>query len=551
MRDNQPVTQREYPFPSTSAIVSTTDLRGQITYCNDTFVEVSGFERHELMGQPQNILRHPDMPCEAFRDLWATVKSRRPWSAVVKNRRKNGDHYWVRANVTPVLARGKVVGYLSVRTCPTREEVRDAEALYRDMRAREVAGRRLSLGLSGGVVVRQHRLARAARALWQSSHARVAALVLPIAALPPLPSLLELWPSHHALATLLGVGLATVVGTVLLRRQLSAPLQAFTTRAHVMAAGDLGQVPADDGDGATGHLARALNQLNVNLRAVVADVRLEIAGVDEAAGRMARGAADLSSRTESQAASLEQAAASMEEFTSALQQARERADEAQGVADAAMHTAREGTRSIDSLDATMQAIEKAVNDIGEVTELVDGLAFQTNILALNASVEAARAGEHGAGFAVVAGEVRDLAQRSARAARDIHGLVETSRQRMADGGKAVHGSGRHMQAIVDAVGRMRDLVAEIAAGSAEQADGVNQLNDMIAQLDSVTQRNAALVAESTGAAQVLRDKAGLLQQSVGVFRLESGMASDEPVAFPTPSRSVQHEARTLPRRRAA
>ncbi|KIG10128.1 putative PAS/PAC sensor protein, partial [Burkholderia sp. MR1] len=156
MRDNQPVTQQEFDYPASEMLVSATDLSGNIQYCNPAFVSVSGFSRDELIGQPHNIIRHPDMPRDAFADLWSTVRSGRAWTALVKNRRKNGDHYWVRANVTPVMEHGKAVGYLSVRVKPSRAEIDEAEALYAAMRAgnsphRLVRGALVRRGIAGKI----------------------------------------------------------------------------------------------------------------------------------------------------------------------------------------------------------------------------------------------------------------------------------------------------------------------------------------------------------------------------------------------------------------
>ena len=152
MRNNQPVTGKGYSFPADMTLISVTDTKGRITYCNDNFIRVSGFAREELLGQPHNLVRHPDMPEEAFRDLWDTIQAGVPWSALVKNRRKNGDHYWVRANATPVQSNGKIVGYLSVRTAVDASEIQAAEQLYARMQQEASAGRR-SLGLHRGEVV--------------------------------------------------------------------------------------------------------------------------------------------------------------------------------------------------------------------------------------------------------------------------------------------------------------------------------------------------------------------------------------------------------------
>ena len=248
-------------------------------------------------------------------------------------------------------------------------------------------------------------------------------------------------------------------------------MAAFTAQSNTMAAGDLAQAASTDGGGVSAGLARALNQLNVNLRAVVGDVRKEIVEVGSAADMVARGASDLAQRTETQAASLEQAAAAMEEFTSVLQQSGQRSAEARGLADVMATAAGEGKAAIDAVGATMQSIERASHDIAEVTALVDELAFQTNLLALNAAIEAARAGEHGRGFAVVAGEVRALAQRSTAASKNIRELVTSSLAQVDQGVVAVRGADERVQSIVQAASRLRLLIEEMAAAAAEQTLG--------------------------------------------------------------------------------
>ncbi|HEX8829040.1 MAG TPA: PAS domain-containing protein, partial [Xanthobacteraceae bacterium] len=205
MRNNQPVTQQEFDFPASEMLVSATDLSGNIQYCNPAFVSVSGFSREELIGQPHNTIRHPDMPREAFADLWATIRAGRSWTALVKNRRKNGDHYWVRANVTPVMEHGNVVGYLSVRVKPTREEVREASTLYAQMRAgaashRLVRGALVKQGLAGRLSALAH-LPVSARLGAAFTAAPVAMLAAALAAwrgAPPLPFWIALGASAAA-----------------------------------------------------------------------------------------------------------------------------------------------------------------------------------------------------------------------------------------------------------------------------------------------------------------------------------------------------------------
>ena len=521
MRINLPVTQREYLYPADASIVSATDLSGDITYVNETFVRISGYEREELIGQPQSLIRHPDMPREAFRDLWATIRAGQPWSALVKNRRKNGDHYWVRAHVTPVRsAAGKVVGYLSVRTCPSRQAVAEASALYAAMRAAEQAGRPLPYVLRGGRVYAGKRWRRALERLGQLMALRMLAWALLVAAIAGFGAG---WPAlrpWQPWAALVAGALAACLGWAGLRRLTGKPMLEAIAKARRLAAGELA---VDHTAGQADHgseLGRALDQLGVNLRAVVGDVRAGIGVLEASAAQVAADAQELSRRTESQAASLEQASAAMEEFTAVLQQSEQRTGEARQLAVAVAGAAGEGRQATDRVRESMAAIQQSAQQIAEVTTLVDELAFQTNLLALNAAVEAARAGEHGRGFAVVAGEVRALAQRSTAASRDIRRLIEASLGKVGEGIDAVQAAEDRVQAIVQAATRVRALIEELAHAAGEQSAGVQQINAMIMQLDGITQHNAAMVGETSAAVAALRHQAALLEASVALFHLE-------------------------------
>ncbi|MFM2119611.1 MAG: hypothetical protein RL722_1079, partial [Pseudomonadota bacterium] len=212
MRLNQPVTGHEHPFPAGATLVSVTDIKGRITYCNEHFVKVSGFAVEDLMGQAHNIVRHPDMPAEAFRDMWATIQQGQAWTALVKNRRLNGDHYWVRANVTPMFAGEEIVGYLSVRSEPTRAEVQAAEALYRRMKEEEATGRP-RLTLERGRLIDTSWAGRLRRTAERGLDAAGGAALWPgLLTLPLLASLPAAWP----LPLRVGTGLATAVGLGLL-----------------------------------------------------------------------------------------------------------------------------------------------------------------------------------------------------------------------------------------------------------------------------------------------------------------------------------------------
>ena len=445
MRNTGPVTQREFVIDDGATLVSTTDLKSRITYCNPGFVAVSGYERDELIGQPHNLIRHPDMPAEAFRDMWATLESGQPWTALVKNRRKNGDHYWVRANVTPVIENGRVTGYMSVRTKPARDEVAAAEALYAAMREEAHAQAASSSTL--------HRRRTGAHDRWRLAAAapapglrrtRGAGVVRRAggggAGRPsrPVPPCCRCWRARRWWPASARLVAARDGG----RRRCGRP----PSIANRMAAGDLSQSAAASRLDEVGRLMRGLTQLNVNLQAIVGDVRREVDGIHTASREIASGNHDLSSRTESQASNLQQTAASLEEITATIRQNADAARTAADLAQQATDVARRGG-SVGRRRGAAHGRDPASppGRIGEIIGVIDGISFQTNILALNAAVEAARAGEAGRGFAVVAAEVRSLAQRTSGAAREIKVLIEDSANKVEAGTQLVGDTGATVQ----------------------------------------------------------------------------------------------------------
>ncbi|MFD2110640.1 methyl-accepting chemotaxis protein [Thiorhodococcus fuscus] len=785
MRTNLPVTQIEHRMEDDRLIVSRTDLNGRITKVNLDFIEISGFTEKELIGAPHNIVRHPDMPSAAFEDLWTTVKSGRPWTGVVKNRCKNGDFYWVEANISPFREQGAVVGYISVRRKPTREQIAEAEALYARLRAGKAAkplyARLLSRindiyitrALSGGLVLIALLFILASSvSLLSLRHAteRMIQFTEQAQVLDDSKQLKALFDEERAKLdsiarraqvqagayTLFAMLFSALLGIWLVRK-ISHPLKAFSRHLDVLAEGDYGKpivagsrdelgnllmslksvqarldfdmqetkrvalenftirtgldnvsipvslsdelnqvtylnraatafwnqlsgeisrrvpgfsvagllgtsladsfedeavasayrekltslrtfemvlgrrnlrltaIPMHDASGkyrgrvtqwedrtlevmAEGEIAQlvvaasqgdfgtrlelegkdgfflqlgeGLNRLldimsagladvaavlnavargdltqgieadyvgtfgqlkdDTNLtvgrlREVVGRIREVSEAIRSAAGEIATGNADLSGRTEEQAASLEETASSMEELNATVKQNVQNADQANVLAQGANDVATKGGDMVQRVVETMGEIQQSSRRIADIISVIDGIAFQTNILALNAAVEAARAGEQGRGFAVVAAEVRALAQRSAQAAKEIKDLIIDSVGKVEDGAKLAGEAGTTMREMVERFSQLVLLVDEITQASREQSSGIGQVTLAVAQMDEVTQQNAALVEEAAAAAESLEDQTSVLVRAVSVFDLgdgsnRSGSASRTPSA---------------------
>jgi methyl-accepting chemotaxis protein-2 (aspartate sensor receptor) len=312
---------------------------------------------------------------------------------------------------------------------------------------------------------------------------------------------------------------------LLVRSVVSRPLARAEEAATRIAQGDLDVHLEIDNKDEIGLVLRALNGISSNLSNVVGQVRTGAEQITTASSEIASGNLDLSSRTEEQASSLEETAASMEQLSSAVKQNADNAAQANQMALAASGIAAKGGEVVAQVVDTMGSINQSSRKIVDIISVIDGIAFQTNILALNAAVEAARAGEQGRGFAVVASEVRNLAQRSATAAKEIKALIDDSVSKVDIGSRQVEQAGTTMQEVVDSVRRVTDIMAEISSASEEQRAGIGQVHEAIAQMDQVTQQNAALVEEAAAAAHALQDQAHELEQVVRIFNLGSHKAA--------------------------
>jgi len=347
---------------------------------------------------------------------------------------------------------------------------------------------------------------------------------------------------HSARMIMIVAGVAVLFGAAcawVLANAIVRPIRQAVEVAEKVAGGDLTQHIDASGTCETGALLRALRNMNDSLVAIVAQVRSGTDTIATASAEISAGNMDLSSRTEQQAGSLGTTASTVEELTGTVRQNADNARQASQLSIAASEIATQGGAVVDQVVQTMGAINDSSKKIVDIISVIDGIAFQTNILALNAAVEAARAGEQGRGFAVVAGEVRTLAQRSAAAAKEIKALIVDSVSKVEDGTKLVDQAGMTMSEVVDSIRKVSDIVAEIASASGEQSTGIEQVNNAIADMDSSTQHNAALVEESAAAATALRDQADKLAEVVALFHIDSkAMTAPKAAPAPTPSRAV-------------
>ena len=515
-------------------IVTTSDLKGRLTYVNSTFTEASGYADEELAGRLQNTLHHPDMPPEVDADMWRTVLSGEPWRGLVKYAGKHGGYFWCIANVTPVMEGGSTTGFMSVCTKPKRQQIDEAEQLYRTLKGGNPDGIRIVRG------------AAAARGWRKLAHAlRDITLAQRLSLCFGSIIVLGLSMACHGLldysdATLITQALLMVALALYCWRNLHVaivgPIQASIKATRILAGGDLTTRMAVDRHDELGQLQAFVRQLNLNLASILVDIRANFSLTRSTTTQVRAANTDLSARTEAQASSLEQTSANMGQITGMVTQTADNVTTASGVASEATALAERTGVAVAQVVSAMNDISASSRKIG----LIDGIAFQTNILSLNAAVEAARAGESGRGFAVVAAEVRSLAQRSAAAAKEIKALIDTSTDKIDIGAGMASAAGQDMEAVIAAIGRVAAIMGDISGSTREQSNGAHQVQDAIMHLDEVTRQNAQMVEEASTATGVLDMQTQAVAKALEVFKLppQGGARKGSTSLVPSQSRNV-------------
>ncbi|MGM0834201.1 MAG: methyl-accepting chemotaxis protein [Pseudomonadota bacterium] len=525
MRDNGPVTQREYILEDNDVLISKTDKKSKIVYANQSFIDISGFSYEELLYSAHNIVRHPDMPEVVFKDMWDDLEAGKYWSGLVKNRRKNGDYYWVRANVVPIREGSQVTGFCSIRVKPSRQDVMRAEEAYSDIRTQ--GGR---YEVRHGVAYRRSLRRRLIPVNFQSMRVKAALSgMFGFTALSGLGiaaslTLAEVAPDSSASTAFLATGMAGGLAMGAWQWMMGLRNRRFMYKvdnfALQLAAGNLEADIPRIGKSEMDNTLRTMDFMRRSLEGLIGDLNKRINLVRPAIVSISRGNEAMAARLEQQAAAVQQTAASTEVVSSTVAQSAENASQASLASVGNVKEVDHTSQVMAKLAQAMEEITQHAKNMSGIVNTIDTIAFQTNILALNASVEAARAGEHGRGFAVVAEEVRRLARQSAEAAKQVQELIDQARHSIHGGQVQALEATKAMEKIRQASHRVNDLMGEITLATHEQSEGISQISSAINDIDQSTQSSAASMATYKDATTDLAEQSHGLSHSAMAFLSE-------------------------------
>lgn len=535
MKVNLPITTIEHPFPRGETIVSKTDLKGAVTYANDTFIKISGFSREELLGRNHNLVRHPEMPPEAFANLWETIQSGKPWRGIVKNRCKNGDYYWVKALVVPVRENNKTVGYMSVRTEPSSAEKSSAAALYQAINAKQAK-------LPGASLIDL--------VFGLSFKARFAMFVALMAMLAMAAGVSGLADQGLLTALICAASLIAAIGSVVfISATISRPLDEAIGYFDQIAQGNLfNEIPINRPD-EVGRVLAGLAIAQTHMSVMIDEIRLSARVVDHRCEQLEEEMQRVTQVSSDQTDRITRVSAAMDELSSSVKEVAESAASAADSAKSTLQVVDEGNlRMTNSMEATekvvdamrisaghIQQFSAAVAKIGAMAANIKEIADQTNLLALNAAIEAARAGEQGRGFAVVADEVRKLAERTSSTTGEINRMLadvqvttrsavtsmETAVERVHEGRGLIEQTHQSLQNISTASRRVTEFSEGIAEAAHEQSNATGEVAGNTEQIAQLIEQNNASIAQVKDTVGELTKTAEYLRTVVNHFRINA------------------------------